>query len=221
MKPVMVGIVGGSGSGKTTLANGLALLTGRYGSRVISQDHYYRGVPSGRDPETVNFDEPEALDLDLLARHLQAAGRGDEFLMPLYDFSTHCRLARNERVVPVPLMIVEGLFLYSSAPLREAFDLRFFVDVPVGERLRRRIARDTVERERVVEDIVRQFEQQVEPMYERHIAPTRRYADYVLDLPHPDDRVYCEHTLEMWRRVEQLLRGRGFPLKPGDVDTGT
>ncbi|MFZ4779284.1 MAG: uridine kinase family protein, partial [Terrimicrobiaceae bacterium] len=128
--------------------------------------------------------------------------------MPQYDFATHCRLRQTERVAPTPLIIVEGLFLYSNASLREAFDLRFFVDVPADERRRRRIARDAAERGRVAEDIVRQFDQQVEPMYRRHILPTSQYADYVINLPRPDERLYCEQVVEMWGRIERMLQER-------------
>jgi uridine kinase len=115
-------------------------------------------------------------------------------------------------VAPVPLIIVEGLFLFSAAPLREAFDLRFFVDVPMNERRRRRIARDTAERGRVSEDIVRQFDLQVEPMYLQHILPTRQYADYVINLPNADERLYCEQVVEMWGRIERMLSERTAPL---------
>jgi len=180
MKPILVGIVGGSGSGKTTLACGLAALTEPYGRRIISQDHYYRGVPAGQDAGAVNFDEPVALDLDLLASHLLDAKRGLDFQMPQYDFSTHRRSELTERVAPA------------------------------GERLLRRVVRDTAERGREAEDIIRQFEQQVEPMYQLHILPTRQHADVVINLPHPDDHLYCTQVIEMWGRVEQLLKVRGF-----------
>jgi uridine kinase len=212
MKPVIVGIVGGSGSGKTTLAQGLAVLTERYGSRIIPQDHYYRGVPAGGRADSYNFDEPAALDLELLADHVKAAKEGKPFEMPQYSFAAHSRLPHTERVAPVPLIIVEGLFLFSAAPLREAFDLRFFVDVPMNERRRRRIARDTAERGRVSEDIVRQFDLQVEPMYLQHILPTRQYADYVINLPNADERLYCEQVVEMWGRIERMLSERTAPF---------
>lgn len=217
MKPVMVGIVGGSGSGKTTLAHGLAVLTERFGSLVISQDHYYLGVPRGVSPDSYNFDEPRALDLELLARHLAEVRQGRSVEMPQYDFSTHCRTATTDRLVPVPLLIVEGLFLFTTPALSEVFDLRFFVDVPADERLRRRVARDTVERGREPGDIIRQFNEQVEPMYERHVLPTRCHAHYVLDLPHPDERLYCEQVVEMWRRIEERLLGRMAVAAGGGV----
>lgn len=218
MNPVLVGIVGGSGSGKTTLAKGVGLLTARFGCRILSQDHYYIGIPQGLSAEMYNFDDPAALDLKLLVQHLAAIGQGRAVAIPQYDFSSHQRRSQSEMLTPVPLIIVEGLFLYTSDALRDSFDLRFFVDVPVAERLRRRIARDTVERGRTVEDIVRQFEQQAEPAYQRHILPTRRHAHHVLDIPYPDDRVYCEQMVAMWGRIEQLLREREFASKMKEGD---
>ena len=203
--PVVIGIVGGSGSGKTTLARGLQALTERYGNVVISQDNYYRGLSAATNAYNYNFDDPSALDLDLLAAHLALLKTGRSVRMPLYDFETHRRLAGTETVAPAPLMIVEGLFLYALPALRAVFDLRFFVDVPADERLRRRIDRDVRERGRTEREIVAQFNEQVEPMYIRHVEPTRQHADAVLNLPHPGDRVYCEEVVAMWRRIEERL----------------
>jgi uridine kinase len=200
--PVIVGIAGGSGSGKSTIAHGLATLTERFGSVVICQDDYYKGIGPGVDVEAYNFDEPAALDLDLLAHHLSELKRGHSVAAPLYDFHAHGRREETRSIAPCPLVFVEGLFLFAADPLRSAFDIRFFIDVPAEERLRRRIGRDTSDRGRTPEDIRRQFESQVEPMYRLHIAPTRIHAHFVLDMPHPDDQAYCEQVVEMWRRIE-------------------
>lgn len=203
--PLVIGIVGGSGSGKTTLARGLQALTERYGNVLISQDSYYRGLAAGTDARGYNFDEPAALDLDLLAEHVRQLKAGRPIDMPRYDFAAHRRRAETERVSPAALIIVEGLFLYTLPALRSLFDLRFYVDVPAAERLRRRIDRDVRERGRTAPEVVAQFTQQVEPMGVRHIEPTRRHAHAVLDLPHPDDRLYCEQVVDMWRRIEERL----------------
>ena len=209
MNPVLVGIVGGSGSGKTTLASGLAALTVEYGSRLISQDSYYRGLPPGVSAESYNFDDPAALDLDLLAAHLRELRSGKAIQAPDYDFSTHQRAGRGVCVEPARLLIVEGLFLFMTEALRDSFDLRFFLDVPEAERLRRRVARDTQQRGRTAADVIRQFEQQVEPMYRRYVWPTRAFTHHVLDLPHPADLLYCEQVVRVWSQVEECLRTRG------------
>jgi len=204
-RPLIVGIAGGSGSGKTTLANGLCKLTSRFGSVVISQDDYYLGLPEGVSPDEYNFDSPEALDLDGLAKDLEVLKAEKVVKMPVYDFVLHRRALTGKDVWPVPVVIVEGLFIFASMALREVFDLRFFVDVPAEERLIRRVRRDTRERGRSEDEIFEQWKMQVEPMYVTHTLPTRQFADFVLDLPRPDDLVYCENVVAMWKRVEDRL----------------
>ena len=200
-----MGIAGGSGSGKTTLANGLCKLTSRFGSVVISQDDYYLGLPEGVSPDEYNFDSPAALDLDGLAKDLAALKAEQAVKIPVYDFVLHRRALTVKDVDPVPVVIVEGLFIYATTALREVFDLRFFVDVPSEERLIRRVRRDTRERGRSADEIMEQWRMQVEPMYVRYALPTRQFADFVLDLPHPDDHIYCEKVVAMWKRVEDRL----------------
>ena len=61
---LMVGVGGGSGSGKTTLVEGLVEQLGSDRAVVVSHDWYYRDQahvsPEAR--ESVNFDEPDALE---------------------------------------------------------------------------------------------------------------------------------------------------------------
>lgn len=203
--PLIVGIVGGSGSGKTTLATGLLTLCRRACPVHLSQDDYYRGLPDGVRAEDYNFDEPSALDLAALAGDLRALKAGRPVRVPRYDFTAHRPGPERVEVCPAPLIVVEGLFLYAAAPLREAIDLRFFVDVPEEERLRRRVARDMAERGRAAAEIRAQFERQVRPMHDLHVQPGRVHAHHVIDLPHPDDLVYAEQVLAMWRLVELRL----------------
>ncbi len=213
--PLIVGIVGGSGSGKTTLATGLLTLCERFAPAHVSQDDYYRGLPAGVAAEDYNFDEPAALDLAALAADLLTLKAGGTIQAPRYDFAAHRPRPERVEMRPAPLIVVEGLFLYAEPALRDAIDLRFFVDVPGDERLRRRIARDVGERGRDEAGIRDQFERQVRPMHDLHVQPGRTHAHYVLDIPHPDDHAYCEQVIEMWRRVEQHLTYADRQLKTG------
>lgn len=204
--PMIVGIAGGSGSGKTTIAMGLRRLTEPYGNIVISQDDYYFGLPEGVEASQYNFDDPAALDLDRLAEDLLKLKSGESVHLPIYDFSSHRRLEDVHTVDPMPLIFVEGLFVFATEVLRSVFDLRVFVDVPEHERLRRRILRDVQERGRRESEIREQWVRQVEPMYLKHTHPTRVGTDFILEMPHPDDRAYCEQMVAIWRILEQRLK---------------
>lgn len=181
-------------------------MTADFGSVVLSQDDYYRGLPVGMPASEYIFDEPAALDLDRLAADLAALKESRTVRRPVYDFVRHRRSEVEQETAPAPLIIVEGLFLFVLPALRDLLDLRFFADVPAEERLRRRIRRDVSTRGRSEEEIRDQWVRQVEPMYRKHILPTRDHAHFVMDMPSSDDLAYSEQVVTMWGMVEARMR---------------
>lgn len=174
----IIGIVGASGSGKTTVAQELAELAGN--ASLMSQDNYYIGLPDDVDSKDWNFDDPAVIDLEHLARDLAALKRGEIVEGPRYIFSTHKRAPDTVTLKPAPLIIVEGLFLFLPEILRNVFDLKIFIDVPLEVCLERRVARDVVERGRTAGIIRQRWVEQVEPMYRKYVEPTRAFADLLL-----------------------------------------
>ncbi|MDF3068130.1 MAG: uridine kinase [Polyangiaceae bacterium] len=179
--PLLIGIAGGTGSGKSTLAAGLiGQLHGDVA--VLEHDWYYRDRSgmSEAERENVNYDEPAALDNQLLVQHLAElkAGRGVE--CPQYDFATHTRKEATRRVVPARIVAVEGILLFAIPQLCASFDLRIFVDTDDDIRLMRRIARDIVERQRDIASIQHQYYSTVRPMHVLHVAPSKRQAHLIV-----------------------------------------
>ena len=74
MKPLIIGIAGGSGSGKSTVARKIADSITPASVAFIDMDAYYRNhVELTLDERRhLNWDHPDAFDLDLLAQHLDA-----------------------------------------------------------------------------------------------------------------------------------------------------
>jgi uridine kinase len=182
MKPLLIGIAGGTGSGKTTLAHRIArsLPTGR--AALVQHDWYYldRSGLSAEARALVNFDEPAALDNARLVADLQDLKAGKAAECPQYDFATHTRLAACRVIEPHPIVVVEGILLFAVPDLREAFDLRLFVDTDDDIRLLRRIRRDIEERGRDIGSIELQYRESVRPMHQLHVAPTRRHAHLII-----------------------------------------
>jgi uridine kinase len=179
---VLVGIAGGTGSGKTTLARKIldALPPGQ--ALLIQYDDYYRDrshlTPEQRD--RLNFDEPDALENDRLAADLAALKAGRAIDAPEYDFTTHTRRAQARRLEPCPIVIVEGILLFAVPELRDAFDLRIFVDTDDDIRLMRRIKRDLLERGRDLASVEAQYFGTVREMHQLHVAPSKRHAHVVI-----------------------------------------
>jgi uridine kinase len=182
MRPLIIGIAGGTGSGKTTIANKIAesLPPGR--ATVIQHDWYYldRSHLTAEARALVNFDEPDALDNARLLADLTTLRAETAAICPLYDFASHTRLAEGRTVEPHPVVIVEGILLFAVPALRDAFDLRIFVDTDDDIRLLRRIRRDVEERGRDIASIEAQYRQTVRPMHQLHVAPSRRHAHLII-----------------------------------------
>lgn len=182
MSATLVGIAGGTGSGKTTLARKIvaAMPAGR--AVLIQHDDYYRDrshlTPAER--ETINFDEPAALENDRLAADLAALKAGRAVDAPQYDFATHTRRPDRRRIDPCAVVVVEGILLFAVPELRPLFDLRLFVDTADDVRLMRRIERDLVERGRAIESIKTQYFGTVRAMHELHVVPSKRHAHLVI-----------------------------------------
>ena len=180
--PRLIGLAGPSGAGKTTLAR--ALQTRLPGpAAVLSLDAYYRDLAalSLAARARVNFDAPEAIDHQHLAADLRQLAAGHRVAIPVYDFTTHTRQTNQQSLTPADFLIVEGLFALYWPDINALYHLRLFVAANDALCLERRLARDRIERNRSPASIRAQYQQQVRPMYRRHIQPTARYADLILD----------------------------------------
>ena len=178
---LVIGIAGGTGSGKTTLMKNIIQ---RFGGAVtvLSHDNYYKRhdeLPL-EEREKLNYDEPDALETDLMARHLEQLRRGEAIDCPVYDFTVHNRSNEIIRVVPQRVIIVEGILIFENEPLRNLMDIRIFVDTDADIRLCRRIKRDVNKRGRTLESVLLQYQQTVKPMHEKYVEPSKRFADVVV-----------------------------------------
>ena len=178
---IVIGVAGGTGSGKTTLVKALV---NRFGDNitVLSHDNYYKRHDELPHEERckLHYDEPAALETDLMARHLEALRRGESILCPVYDFAVHNRSDETVRIVPQRVIIVEGILIFENRQLRDLMDIKIFVDTDADVRLCRRIKRDVNKRGRTLESVLLQYQQTVKPMHEKYVEPSKRFADIVV-----------------------------------------
>ena len=178
---LVIGIAGGTGSGKTTLMKNLI---SRFGDvvTVLSHDNYYRRHDELTYEERckINYDEPAALETDLMAYHLDLLRKGESIECPVYDFTQHNRSNDTITVVPKRVIIVEGILIFENKPLRDLMDIKIFVDTDADVRLCRRIKRDVNKRGRTLESVLLQYQETVKPMHEKYVEPSKKYADIVV-----------------------------------------
>ena len=174
---LVLGIAGGSGSGKTTLMNNIV---SRFSEdiTVLSHDSYYKRHDDMTYEERcqLNYDEPAALETDLMVRHLELLRRGQTIDCPVYDFTVHNRSDEVVAIKPSRIIIVEGILIFENEALRDLMDIRIFVDADADIRLCRRVKRDVNKRGRSLESVLIQYQQTVKPMYEKYVEPSKKYA---------------------------------------------
>ena len=149
---------------------------------VLQQDNYYRDYPelSFDERVKVNFDHPDSMDTPLLAEDVRRLRAGQAIDRPTYDFANFLRLKGTVRIEPRPAIIVEGILIFESKPLRELMDIKIFVDTDADLRFIRRLVRDIRERGRTMEMVVEQYMNTVRPMHMEFVEPSKRYADVII-----------------------------------------
>ena len=204
-KPLLVAIVGGSGSGKTWLAEKLCAELGGRAVR-LTLDDFYRDrshVPAARRGR-INFDHPRAIDWESFERVLRQCLANETARVPRYDFGTHSRLARLRVFRPRPIILVDGLWLLHRRTLRKLFAVSIFLRCSGRMRLRRRLARDLLTRNRSAASVREQFRLTVAPMHVRHVEPQALWAKLVIrEIP---TACRVKSLAEKLRKMSNLLR---------------
>lgn len=179
---LVVGIAGATGSGKTTVARRLTESLPRGSVALLQHDSYYRDRAdlSYEQRCELNFDHPDSLETSLMAEHLQQLRAGKAVRVPIYDFTTHRRLADSQRLEPGPVVVVEGILVLADPELRSMLDIKVFVDTDADIRVFRRIRRDIEQRGRSFESVRKQYYSTVRPMHLQFVEPSKRWADIIL-----------------------------------------
>jgi uridine kinase len=181
-RPLVIGVAGGTGAGKTTVARAIADAVGSERVAMLSEDAYYREYAHLSEEERVaiNWDHPDAIEVELLLEHIQALIAGKLVERPVYNFAAYAREDETVRVAPRPVLIVEGILLFVEPRLRALFDVKVFVDTDADLRFIRRLVRDVQERGRALESVVSQYLATVRPMHIAFVEPSKRYADIIV-----------------------------------------
>ena len=183
-RPIILGIVGDSAAGKTTISRGLAQILDPSCVTHVCTDDYHKYDRKERAARSITPLDPDCNYLDVLEQHLERLHYGQPILKPVYDHSTGT-LTRPEYVQPQQFIIVEGLLGFSTATLRQFYDVKVFLDPSEDMRAVWKIKRDTTKRgyttEQVLQELVRR-----EPDSQKYIRTQREHADIVVQFCPPE-----------------------------------
>ena len=179
--PILVGIAGGTGSGKTTVAR---RILGAFDEHVIclDMDSYYCDLShlEREERRNVNFDHPDAFDVELFTAHLKQLASGKAVEKPVYSFAESVRTGETICIEPAPIILVEGILVLADPAVRQLLNAKIFVDADDDIRFIRRLQRDVAERERSLTSVIEQYTSTVRPMHYSFVEPSKRYADVII-----------------------------------------
>jgi uridine kinase len=203
-KPIVFGVAGGTASGKTTVARAILEAVGAEQIAYLPHDAYYRDMPhlSLEERSHQNYDHPNSLETKLMIKHIKRLLKWQPVNVPVYDFTTHRRTEETVLVEPSPIILVDGILIFTKRKLRELMDIKVYVDTDPDVRFIRRLERDIEERGRSLSSVIEQYMETVRPMHLKFVEPSKRYADVII--PHGGlNQVAMEMVVS---RLRDLLR---------------
>lgn len=208
-KPFLIGICGGSASGKKAILKQITNYLTDFSVCTISLESYYKTPPEEfrNKPEEYNFYLPEAIDFELLIKHIIALRNGDDIEMPIFDFANQKRKAETKHISSSPVIIFEGVLAFYDKRIRNLMDLKIFIATGGGERLSRRILRDICERGQELETIVTRYHKFIKTAEDNYFIATKKYADIII--PRGDENAPAARIVSEYLKVQlnKILNG--------------
>ena len=185
MAPIFVGIGGDSGSGKSTLTAAFYELLGAERITSVCLDDYHSLDRRERALIGVTPLNPRANNFALMEEQLWALKRGDAIAKPVYDHANGTFRA-PERIEPNEVVIIQGLHPFLLPGIREAFDLKVWLDPETQLRIKWKLQRDIAKRGYDEVQVRAEIEARRADA-EAHIQPQRAQADLVVRFSSPSE----------------------------------
>lgn len=191
--PASIGIAGETASGKSTITMDLIDTIESFATefniedaitRVNTDDYYYdrsdmvKAAGSFAEfAKNYDLDVPQALELELMHKHIKELLSGKTTYLPKYDMSgTAIRHDNYTLAKPSKVIISEGLFTLTDK-VRDAFDFKIYVDIAEDIKKERFYIRAN---ERGLGDSADHIYSNANEKAEVHIRPCKEKADIVL-----------------------------------------
>lgn len=192
-RPASIGIAGETASGKSTITLDIIDTINSFATefeianpiaRVNTDDYYYdrsemvKAAGSFAEfAKHYDLDVPQALELELMSRHIKELLEGKSVYLPKYDMSGTAKRYDNYTLTePSKIVISEGLFTLTEK-IKDAFDFKIYVDVAHNVQKERFFIRAA---ERDLGDSANGIYKNASQKAEIYIKPCKSQADIVL-----------------------------------------
>ncbi|HYX33211.1 MAG TPA: hypothetical protein VE954_08850 [Oligoflexus sp.] len=182
LRPVIIGIAGDSGAGKSRLSEALSQVFDVRKASFVEGDDYHRWERGHQNFQIFTHLSPRANFLSKLSFHTRELALGQTVSQPHYDHQTG--MFTPPRVYkPSQTIIIQGLHTLYPKDMREAMDLKVFINPHPAIRMAWKIKRDVQERSYSLEKVVNALNSRKSDG-KQYIEPQMYYADWIVEA-HP------------------------------------
>jgi len=192
MKITFIGITGGTGAGKSTLCS---TLLNKYPDKIglIQLDDYFK--PDEEKPKVgniVNSDHPDSLYFNKLVNDLTELSKGKSVIINTKNEKLNPEYVKTKKRIPVEyqprlILLVEGFLLLHDQRIRNLLETSIYLEIDHNTRWSRRVHFKNDEYEKNV----------LIPMHKKYVEPTKKYAQYVIDVSNMNKEEVLEKVEEI------------------------
>ena len=163
--PFLLGVSGGSASGKSTLCAMIKEKMSECNIEIINADKYYKrdNMPQMKSPltgiEGPDWNTPIAVDFDAMFGYFTERSKDPE----------------------LDILIIEGAFIFCYETLRDALDLKVYIDLDSDIRMYRRIKRNMEVRGLSLEEIADYYTEYAKFSEQKNTLTSKIYADIIFN----------------------------------------
>jgi uridine kinase len=194
LRPAAIGVCGETASGKSTIVLDSIKVVSDFSeeflrknivTRINTDDYYYDRSKEVKEAgsfaefaKNYDLDVPQAIELNLLKRHIGTLLNNKNVYLPKYDMSGTAKRYENQNLaVPSPIIITEGLFTLVDE-IEDVFDFKIYVDVTTKIQKERFFRRAE---ERGLGDSADKIFNNAKKKAEVYVQPCAKNADIILN----------------------------------------
>jgi uridine kinase len=198
-KPFLVGVGGDSGAGKSTFSGLIEMVMGSNAMSIVRGDDMHRWERGNEQWKTITHLNPKANDLHQDVQHTKALKEGKAIYRKHYDHNNG-KFTLPQYIKSNTLVLFEGLHPFYLKNQADLYDLKIFFQPDESIRVSRKIQRDSVERDKPAEAVIKQLEDRKEDS-EKYISKQKEHADIIVNYTQVDGeeclRLYIKNEIEL------------------------
>ncbi len=202
-KAFVVGIGGDSGVGKSTLTEGIAGLAGKKQTVVLNGDDSHKWERNNNNWEYFTHLDPKANNIHKDVNQIYALVDGKTIERATYSHKTG-KFTKPSQIEKDQFIVFQGLHPFFLERMRNAYDLKIFIDTEEELRQQWKMQRDVKFRGHTLTKVIHDIERRKKDAA-KFILPQKKLADWIIHYYRVKDLLCVKYTFSNSIPLEELL----------------